>query len=238
MLKQSTNHSEVGFVLKVVPYREHDAMVDFLGESSGLIRLILPGFYKQASKQSQLGLEFTKVNYRFNPKKGSLNRIVGGERVDLFVTKRTSMDWMMFVSILVEIVMRFAREDSDNRFYSVLESNLHTNTDVFSVLDGIRKTLDINGIDPHLSSCVMCSSQGVNAFSIEHGGFLCNNHTGNKDSKEFLIALKALFDNKDLRGRIALNTANELLLRVLAYLEYHEEIRLNSLKLYKEMGKI
>lgn len=237
MLKQNTNHNETGYVLKVVTYREHDAMVDFFGSQSGLIRLILPGLYKPGSKQTSLGFEFSKVNYRFAPKKNGLSRIIGGERVDLFTTRRTDMDWLLSVSIVGELVRRYAVPELNHFYFKVLEEGIHEHTSVFSVLSVIRDILKATGLKPHVESCVICGSTGINAFSIEHGGFLCNNHTGVKDNKRFLYAMKSLFEGVDLAVHITSEEAHELMVRLLEYVEYHDDIWLNSFKIYKELGK-
>lgn len=237
MLKQNTNHNEIGYILRVVSYREHDAMVDFFGAQSGLIRLILPGYYKPGSKQTSLGFEFSKVNYRFVPKNNALSRIIGGEKINLFASRRTDLDWLLSVSIIGELVRRYAIPELHHFYFKVLEEGIHEETSVFSVLNVIRDILKTIGLKPHVESCVMCGSTGINAFSIEHGGFLCNNHTGIKDNKRFLYAMKSLFDNYDLIENISSDEAHELMVRLLEYVEYHDDVWLNSFKIYKELGK-
>lgn len=238
MLKQNSNHSEIGYVLSVVAYREHDAMVHFFGSESGLIRLVLPGFYKQGSKQGALGLEFTKVNYRFNPRKGHLNRIIGGEKVDIYPKSRLNSQWLMMVSILCELIIKYYQEADAKDLFTILDSNLSEDSSVIEVLNIISYITKKNGFMPHVSSCVKCDSTGINAFSIEHGGFLCNNHTGIRESRDVLLLIKALYDGNDLKGHVETDDAQHALELLVDYLEYHGEVRLNSWKFYKEIGKI
>lgn len=238
MLKQNSNHSEEGFILGLSPYREHDAMVHFLGSKSGLIRLVLPAYYKSGSKQTALGLEYSKVSYRFNPRKGQLNRIIGGEKIDIFINSRTRFDWLINVSIISELLIRYYEESIKDRLYNLLEGSIHEDCSIFDVLHVLKEIIEINGLVPHLNSCVKCSSTGINSFSIENGGFMCNNHTGNKENKKVLLGILALFSNNNLQEHFENEDARRILELLLEYLQYHDDIRLNSWKFYKEMGKI
>lgn len=235
MLKQNSNHKETGYVLGVVPYREHDAMVHFLGKESGLIRLVLPGYYKANSKQSRLGLEFSFVEYAFNPNKNKLNRIIGGELINAFMHVRFNSEWMIYVSIISEIILKNYDEHFHDWFYENLVKFVHPKSSLKDVITLLVEVILLSGHEPMLEGCVVCASTKINAFSIEQGGLVCNNHTGIKQSKPLLIGLISVF--KNITQSVSDAELIDISSILFAYYEYHTDLKINSWNLYQQLQK-
>lgn len=225
------NNSEVGFILGLVPYREHDAMVHFLGTEHGLMRLVLPGYYKATSKQSSLGLEFSKVNYRFNYQENRLNRIIGGELVNAYLNHRENLDWLLWMSLVSELVIRTFDESYHAMYLRSFEKALES-VDSSSVIKIVVKIVHMQGFSPDVSGCIHCGETGINAFSIEEGGFVCGNHSHNvREDRNVLIGLNCAFRGLDVADDVSLR----VLEIVIEFLQYHGDYRFNSWKLLKDM---
>ena len=224
--------------MRVVAYREFDAMVDFLGSESGVRRLILAGYYKPTSKQRSLGLEYAKVNYRFDAMAKGLTRIVGGEAQDVFGDKRMNLEWLMVAALLFELAGIYHDATNNVWMYALVNEAMQSSLTVDAIIDVIVTIINYNGLTPTVDGCVVCHARGINAFSIEQGGFLCNNHTVLKQDRNVLLGLYNLFKPAQGRAMIKQDTAATILDIVCEYLEYHGDKRLNSWRLYKEMGKM
>lgn len=222
------NNSETGFVLGLVPYREHDAMVHFLGEKTGLIRLVLPGYYKSTSKQSSLGLEFSKVNYRFNFHQNRLNRITGGELIDGYIIERQSFEWLLWMSFVSEVLIRTYDEDFHDVYFEYYQYALKRE----KIIDFIVRIIQMQGFSPDVNGCILCGNPGINSFSVEAGGFLCQEHSGNvREDREFLIALNCALRYLDFEKDYEMRVYN----RLVEFLEFHGDYRFNSWRLLLEM---
>lgn len=222
------NNSDRGFVLGLVPYREHDAMVHFLGYKTGLIRLVLPGYYKSTSKQSSLGLEFSYVEYRFDYHEGRLNRIRGGELIDGNIISRQSFEWLLWMSFVSEVLIRTYDEAHHEVYFEHYLQALKMDNILFFIV----KIIAMQGFSPDVNGCVVCGDSGINAFSVELGGFVCQVHANHvREDREFLIAL-----NSALRLLVIKEEFNfSVIERLVEFLEFHGEYRFNSWKLLKDM---
>lgn len=222
----------MGFVLGLVPYREHDAMVHFLGENVGMIRLVLPGYYKATSKQSSLGLEFSKVNYRFNYMEHRLNRIIGGELVNAYLNVRQDFDWLMWMSLISELMIRTYDDDYRANYLSMMADSLQ-HLSKAKVLDFVVSIIVMQGFSPDVSGCTVCGASGVNCFSIEAGGYLCADHAPHdvRDDRNVLLGLNQAFR----RQAVDETVAHSLLRIVIQFLEFHGDYRFNAWQLIEKV---
>lgn len=229
----SNQSSDIGFVLSTTPYREFDCMVHFLGEKSGLIRLVVPGYYKPTSKQGSLGLEFSKVNYRFNFKENSLNRVRTGELLESHHQLRQNFKWLLQMSLICEIIIRTYDPSHHDIFYARMDKIMGSDATQIQIILAITEIIRLQGVSPNVDACVRCGDTGINTFSIEYGGFLCAKHSPSthKDSKMVLVALKGLFDNQNVEAYLKSFDTTPLLERLVRYLEYHSDMTLNSWQL-------
>ncbi|QIK70165.1 DNA repair protein RecO [Erysipelothrix sp. HDW6C] len=231
------NNSDEGFVISTTPYREHDCMVHFLGKEYGLIRFVLPGYYKPKSKQGSLGLEFSQVRYRFNFQENRLNRILNGELIEGYLHQRTDLEWLMMMSLASEITVRTYDPSAHFYFYDHIALLFSSNNLMKAMIEFIVGIIKHQGFTPDISGCVVCGSQHINTFSIERGGYLCTMHSPAyvKDSKELLLAMKGLFIGAEIDAFLETIELTPVLERLVKYLEYHGDYRFNSWKLISGM---
>lgn len=223
------NSEDLGFVLAIHEYREHDAFVTFLSRNHGLIRMVLPAYYKQNSKQLALGLEFSKVKYQSKFTADKLNRIYSGKLIDLYRQFRNDWDWLLDVSLLAELIIKFHSEENHTYFYNAFEQFLTLDTRQGALIQIIWDILAFEGIQPYLDSCVKCDSTKINSFSIREGGFLCVNHTHQRSDVTVLLQLRAL--SLDKLNEVSLEESDQLLIDLMYYLSYHSEYQFNAWKL-------
>ena len=237
MLRQNTNHSECGYVLSITPYRETDGMVQFLGETSGLIRLVLPAYYKPKSKQGNLGLEFTYVRYRFNPQENRLNRIIGGDILNNYKELRSNMSWLLDMSLIREVLVRTYSGENEKWVYDAFHKFMQESDSRYQLVLFLVNTIERHGFNPDVSGCVVCGSPLINEFSVRQGGFLCNRHSHRQDPKYLLMMMKGLFSKSDVSKYAAEGKIDAVVERLLQYIEFYFDIRLKTWELIKEIGE-
>lgn len=215
--------------MSIREYREHDGFVQFLSKDYGLLNFVLPGYYRAQSKQGRLGIGFSKVDYHFNYRPNSLNRVIGGQLLDGYFNVREDYDWLVDVSLASEIISRMYQEEHHNFYYDSFEHLLRSDNRLEALALLLMKVSTLHGFAPYLESCVLCNNSGINSFSIKEGGFLCHQHSRKKDDKDFLLFLYGLSLNKTIE------TDDETLIKVIEvlvnYLSHHAEIKITSWKM-------
>ncbi|AMC93365.1 hypothetical protein AOC36_05050 [Erysipelothrix larvae] len=228
------NDLDIGFVLSVSAYREHDAMILFLGEEKGMLRFVLPGYYKENSKQGALGLEYSKVRYRFRYRKDALLRIQTGELIDSYYQHRFDFDWLVYASLLSELCIRFYDEDHNHIWFNWFDVYLRDPSKPYlvTILVTIIKQM---GYEPYVDGCVITHQAHVSDFSIEKGGFVSIEYRSltSKIDLETLKLIRYIFkaetiDMNTLKESSKLDNLIEILIE---YLQYHADMKFNSWKL-------
>ncbi len=218
-----------GFVLSIIEYREHDAFIRFLSKEHGLINLVLPGYYKANSKQSRLGLEFSKVSYNLKYRENSLNRIRGGQLIEGFFHQREDFDWLLDASLLSELIIKlYIDEYKDDLYesYSYILSSEDRAKNISLFLFNLSK---YHGIQAMLDSCVICGSTKINSFSIKDAGFLCNVHSVKKDRVDLLELLVYL--NRGIELDFEDSSYLSFIDLYIKYLSFYADVNIHSWKL-------
>lgn len=215
--------------MSIREYREHDGFVQFLSKDYGLLNFVLPGYYRAKSKQGRLGIGFSKVQYQFNYRPQSLNRIIGGQLVDGYFDLREDYDWLVDLSLASEIVVRMYQEEHHDFYYHSFESLIRSSNRLESLSKLLMQVLHYHGFSPYLEACVLCDNSGINSFSIKEGGFLCKNHSKRKDDKETLMVLYSLHLGKALEATE--ETSIKVIEYLVNYLSHHAEIKITSWKM-------
>lgn len=223
------NNKSKGFLLSIHEYREHDGFVRFLSKDYGLLNFVLPGYYRAKSKQGRLGIEFSHVEYHFNYRENSLNRIIGGQLIDGFFDLREDFDWLVDLSLASEVITRMYQKEYHQFYYKGFEMILRSENRAKLLAKLLIDISKLHGFSPYLEACIICDKPNINSFSIKEGGFLCQEHSRKKDDKETLVFLYGLYLGKDLD--VSEETANKVIGILVNYLAYHAEIRINSWKL-------
>ncbi len=230
------NESEKGFIISLSEYREHDAMIHFLGEEHGLMRLVLPGYYRSKSKQHALGLQWSYVDYQFRYKENSLNRIISGELLEAYLMYRQDFEWLSFMTFVSELLVRSYDFGHHDELFKHFKKIVQNKVSVLAVIDLIKLLIDIHGFTPVTDACVICRSPKIDSFSIEQGGFLCQEHSSRKNDKLTLILIYQIFHELELSSSDE-KTQYEVLNILVSYFEYHGDYRFNSWQFIYNNGR-
>lgn len=223
------NNQDIGYVLSVTPYREHDAMVHFFGRQYGLMRFVLPGYYKPQSKQSSLGVEFSMVRIRFRYKPNQLMRIQSGELLDSYYEHRHEYDWLLMMSLITEILIKLYQNDSQSFWLKFIETS-YPSPSRLQLIHDLRDIIIELGIVPVVDRCVMTGSTQVSDFSIKRGGFVSKNYRTSKLNLNHLQIILFLFSKRNEKLK---NIEDDLIILdvLIRYIEFHMDVKFNSWKL-------
>lgn len=195
-----------GIVIKTMDYGEESKIVTIFTKDHGKISLMARGAKKTRSRISSVTQIFSYGEYIFYPGKqmGTLNQ---GDIQYRFIDILQDIDKTAYAAYLVELVDRLTEKSEPNSFLftQLLSSLEHINagkdmeiiTRVFEM-----KMLLISGYRPHLHSCAICGNEeGLNAFSIRHGGLICNQHKEEMaiTLQEGTVKLLRLFEGVDIK---------------------------------------
>lgn len=230
------NESEKGFVISLSEYREHDAMIHFLGEGHGLMRLVLPGYYRSKSKQHALGLQWSYVEYQFRYKENSLNRIISGELLEANLMYRQDFEWLSFMTFVSELLVRTYDFGYHKNIFERFKNIVQNKVDVLVVIGLIKLLIDIHGFTPNTDACVVCRSKKIDSFSVEHGGFLCQEHSTRKNDKLTLVLIYQVFHELELSSCDE-KTQYDILNILVSYFEFHGDYRFNSWQFIYNNGR-
>lgn len=162
-----------GIVLSVVPYRENDAIVIILGDDNEKHSYCLKGSLKMNSRnkafvQKHFHIRFEEVEAKGFP----LMRQV--ELINSFQSIHQQLLYMIAADYMCEW---FEKYESSLPF-SLLKYYLESlPIDVYRTLCFFQAYVnEMEGITPHVDSCVKCgSTKNIAVISIKNGGFLCRN---------------------------------------------------------------
>lgn len=219
------SHNLQGVILSITPYQESSAMVHLLSKDYGLLRFVLQGFYKPTSKMQNIGMPFSEVIYRTDYKENRLLKCYGGELLHSYTAHREQYDWLVWMSLLAELIIKNYDYIDDAALYEMVIDNL--NALHFEKILRLMSAIIINlGIAPYLSGCVVCDDHRIHGFSISLGGFTCQEHTEVKGTYEMLVLLGQLFNQKEIQEDQELQVA--MIHQLIAYLEFHTNIKYHS----------
>lgn len=228
------NNQDIGFILGIVPYKEADAMIEFLGETLGFQRLVVPGLYKTTSKQSSLSLAYSKVRIRLNYKENRLNRIQNGELLNAYPTNRQNYDWLLEMSLISELVVKLYESHYHAMWYAFINEYLEKQ-DLAMFISFIARLIRLMGVLPNVDACVVTGSTQIADFSIERGGFVSLEYkdASHRYTLDFLKMIRYLFVDEmhDIRVIREFDEKKRLFKLLLSYLEYHLDTKFNSMKL-------
>lgn len=223
------NNQDIGYVLSVTPYREHDAMIHFFGRQYGLIRFVLSGYYKPQSKQSSLGVEFSMVRLRFQYKENQLMRIQTGELLETYYEYRQEYDWLLLMSLVTEILIKLYQSSAQSFWLTFIESS-YQHPSYTQLIYNLRDVIVDLGIEPVVDRCVITHSTQVSDFSIERGGFVSKKYRTSKLQLHHLQTILFLFT----KTKETLSQVDDemIILDILVrYIEFHMDVKFNSWKL-------
>lgn len=172
-------------ILKQQDYRENDGMMSVLSLEMGKVSFVCRGIRKMASKNAVSCMPFVLSELLFDYKENtSLFSLRSAQVLLSHHHIRDDLEKMSLAQLMCEIVdgcLQQGEADltSSQQFYELLSTSLErldSLSDHYLILcQFLATTLKIEGIEPCVDECVLCSSQQVQTISIDDGGFVCAN---------------------------------------------------------------
>ena len=193
-----------GIILKVVPYKESDAIVTLLTKEEGFISFKARGVFKINSKNASSLQLYTIGEYKLESKTDYSNKTLSSSSVVYFpILVYDDLKYSSLLSFVSEVVL--TNKENYEEIYDVLEyiiKNLDNLDLLTTSLVVLKYVLKWNGLLFEVDSCIGCQSKTVEVFSYEHGGFLCHkcnkthtNITNINYLKNIRIIIKANYNN-------------------------------------------
>ena len=154
-------------ILRIRPFREHDALVTVFGEQRGKKTLLVPGLKKGNSQKSGLFLPFSVLDIEFSKSK-NLPRLLDSA---LFCAP-PSMEPELFS--LIEIAEKISQEEQSNSdFFELLKAI--SSAQNFSRIPPLFliKALHSFGFLSDFRSCLKCGKKFDAEGFFENGGISC-----------------------------------------------------------------
>ena len=194
-----------GIILKVVPYKESDAIITLLTKDEGFVSFKARGVFKINSKNSSSLQLYTIGEYKLEYKTDYSNKTLSSSSVIYFpLVIYDDLKYSCLLGFASEVIQMY--KDNYEESYFIMDyiiRNLETIDILTCSLVLLKYVLKWNGILFEVDACVDCKSKIVDAFSYESGGFLC--HKCNENSnlnitninylKQIRIIMKANINN-------------------------------------------
>lgn len=211
-----------GYLLKVVPYREKDALITCLMRQQGKINLLVKGVYKPQSKQLAQLSQTTYYQFRFNQATNKLNTLIEATRQQAFLKIATTPRKSLILQITSALFIQF---EGDTQFdlYHLMCQTLNQDYDEKLVLSCVISSLCQQlGCLPIVDYTVDSASSSVNGFSIKDGGFVEYTNQ-NAYTTEQLKQLRLLFKANLNQIELVAQHCHEVLVldTMIEYFEYH-----------------
>lgn len=236
------NETSLGFVLKIDPYKEHDALVFALLKVYGKVTFLYRGYFKSNSKMLSKGINYTLYEFRFNYKEEGLLNPIEVTTVQTFSKILLNPKKVCLAQIIDTIYLAIDKYDYSSDLYSLyydyllaLQNDLYDDLLVVSLL--LSELVNYFGFSPYVDGAVNTNKDKVNDFSIKLGGFVLDSHKS-LFSLEELKQIRYIYKGhlKDL-DKLKEFTVNKKLMNLfIDFFEYHTSIKLNSYSVYQQLG--
>lgn len=167
-----------GFVIRLTPFKEHDAMVNVLSKER-MYSFLAKGVLKYESKNSASVNMYAKGRYSLSKGKEGMNLRVG-ELLDSYENIKTNLDTLAILDMMGEATNKLIQSEDAKNIYDEFEKCLtliNSGFDPYTVgLIYLAHILNVIGYGLDVSSCVICGQTSqIVAVSYVDGGFICQN---------------------------------------------------------------
>jgi DNA repair protein RecO (recombination protein O) len=180
MTKTTTHNTTKGIVLKTMPYKENDLLVYVYTREFGKITLKGRGVRKMTSKNASLVMPMTLAEFELIPRRG-ISTLLRGHVINYYHNIKKTIESEIIADYLLEYYYRYVKEnDPKLDDYNFLKETLEvldrgaSYKVVYNVINA--HLMKINGLSLMLDHCVFCDSTKVVDFSLDNGGFVCEQH--------------------------------------------------------------
>lgn len=194
-----------GIIIKVVPYKESDAIITLFNKEKGFISFKARGIFKINSKNASSLQLYTIGEYKLESKLDYSNKTLSNASLIYFpLYIYEDLKYSCLFNFINEIIYLY--KDNYSESYDIFEiiiKNLNKLDYLTVILLMIKYVLKWNGILFEVDSCVKCGQKQVETFNYDEGGFLCykcsKHETHNISNlaymKQMRIIIKANIDN-------------------------------------------
>lgn len=239
-MKQELIQKE-GYVLRVSPYKEADAMVTCLGKD-GLFSFLARGIKKLTSKNaaSCRVLTYSKFSLNISTDKNSLT-LSEGIPVSS-IEEKEDLLWMSCTSFLAEINARMLTEEDASEVFPAFDKTMKEINKGYPIYSAcllyFAKLLTILGYGLEVDQCVISGSKkNIVGVNYEEGGFISEEYADANTVRLPARALKILryafiYPLSDL-GRVAFEKEESLALisQLSTYAENLTGVKLKSVSM-------
>jgi len=214
-------------VLNITSYRENDHLIQVIAEDGRLLSFVSRGSQKLIAK-NQL-MPFSLYEFIFDD--SSLKTIFTLQQRTLTESYYSvDLKKLSFMSMLGELVRRLGETDKANyedlnfvfKHYEEAEAYKLFS---FFVINMLKRL----GLQIYVEGCVECNEKKVVAFSIPKGGFLCANHTSERNKIETLKTLRHLsLCNKENILKLKDVVSKEVIIYLKDFLLYYNDFTWSS----------
>lgn len=194
-----------GIVIRTTDYGEGNKIVTLFTNTHGKIAVMAKGAKKSRSRLHAVTQLFSYGEYIFykGNQMGTLNQ---GDFLEHFIDIYYDIDKTAYASYLVEMVDKLTEQNIPNinlfnqLHFALLAINQGKDLEIIARIFEMKMFYHA-GYRPHLHSCSICGKEdSLTAFSIMHGGLICNNHSNEKAIliQSGTIKLLRLFEYMDL----------------------------------------
>ncbi len=236
------NETSLGFVLKITPYKEHDALVFAFLKEYGKATFLYRGYFKPNSKMLSKGLSYTLYELRFNHKEDGLLNPIEVTTVQSFSKLMLSPQKVCLAQIIDTIYLSLDSIDHPSNYYTLysnyllaLQNSIYDELLVVSLL--LSELLSYLGLSPFVDGAINTNEDKVNDFSIKLGGFVLESYKSLFTLEE-LKQIRYIYKGrlKDLEQLKEFSVNRKMMNLFIEFFEYHTSIKLNSYSVYQQLG--
>ena len=173
-------HRTEGIVLRTYKLGEADRIVVLLTPDKGMVRAVAKGVRKTKSKFGSRLEQTTHIAMQIHIGKSDLALITQVETLTYFPNIRDDFERLTKANALLEVVDQVALPDEPapemhTMLLRALQSLEKSNSPLL-VSGFFLKLMALEGTEPQVTQCVLCSETELVSFSPAEGGLLCQYH--------------------------------------------------------------
>lgn len=167
----------IGIVLRLTPFRDHDAMVTVL-TNERIHSFLARGVLKYESKLGSAVNIYSKSRFLISRGKDGYS-LRNAELLNSYENIKTDITKLAVVDFIGEITNKMIQSDDAKNIYPFFERSLELLNSGFSPLTVaiiyFAKVLDVTGYSLNVDSCQICGQKDrIVAISHSDGGFICD----------------------------------------------------------------
>jgi len=216
-----------GIILKKISYKESSEII-YLYTQEGLVSVLVHGSMTMKSPYLNLTKVLNVVKVIVSGK--NLKVLRDGEVLINYSQLYESLEKYTYLIHMVELVYSFStHEHNHDKLYSFILKVMKEVKDNENYIPYINmlevKFLYLLGVNPNLTSCLICDAKDNLVFSVKDGGCYCINHMPDEyyPNNVLLIVRKLYYHdiNKQPLFEISINLLPKIRNLIDEYYEYH-----------------